>query len=329
MAGMQKYFEKFHSKIRADYGMDSTLREKRDIVLDRIRKHLKDSKLPGFEVLHQGSYKMKTGVKPIGTIEYDIDVGLRFSLSKEDYDTKTVRSWVLEAVEGHTKETFDKGPCIRVAYAGGYHLDLVCYSREERSGGGEDLFLAHKSKGWRSADPLGLAAHVDNARDGFSDTEDSETGTDQLRRVIRYLKRWYDVAIQKDSDAKPSGLAYTLLSIERTWKELSWDGKPNDLIALRRVADHLATHPGRPSALKPTPEYEDLFAGLTDAAIEKLKTRAASLVAAIDEAQEAVDPVDACKALRKVLGDDFPVPDPDDTGKKQKSAAIITPSTSA
>ena len=113
MARVQKYFEKFHSKIRADYDMDSTLREKRDIVLDRIRKHLKDSKLPGFEVLHQGSYKMKTGVKPIGTIEYDIDVGLRFSLSKEDYEPKTVRSWVLDAVEGHTKETFDKLSALR------------------------------------------------------------------------------------------------------------------------------------------------------------------------------------------------------------------------
>ena len=178
MAGVQKYFEKFHSKIRADYDMDSTLREKRDIVLDRIRKHLKDSKLPGFEVLHQGSYKMRTGVKPIGEIEYDIDVGLQFSLSKDEYDTKTVRSWVLEAVKGHTKESFDKGPCIRVTYVGGYHLDLVCYSREERAGGGEGLFLAHKSKGWRPSDPVALASYVDDARAGFSDTEDNETGSE-------------------------------------------------------------------------------------------------------------------------------------------------------
>lgn len=329
MAQVQKYLEKFHSKIRTDYDMDSTLREKRDVVLDRIRKHLKDNKLPGFKELHQGSYKMRTGAKPIGTIEYDIDVGLRFSVSKDDYDATTVRSWVLGAVEGHTKETFDKGPCIRVTYVGGYHLDLVCYSREERAGGGEDLFLAHNSKGWRPADPVALASYVDAAREGFSDTEDSETGTDQLRRVIRYLKRWYDFAIQEDSDAKPSGLAYTLLSIERTWKELGWDGKPDDPIALRRVADHLATHPGRPTVFKPTPEHEDVLAGVSDAAIEKLKNRAASLVGAIDEAREAVDPVDACKALRKVFGDDFPVPDPDDTGKKQKSAAIITSSTSA
>lgn len=310
MARVQKYFEKFHSKIRTDYDMDSTLRGKRDIVLDRIRKHLKDNKLPGFEVLHQGSYKMKTGVKPIGNIEYDIDVGLRFSLSRKDYESKTVRSWVLDAVKGHTKETFDKGPCIRVAYAGGYHLDLVCYSREERAGANEELFLAHKSTGWRPADPIALVSHFDSARSAFSNTDDSETGTDQLRRVIRYLKRWYDFAIQGDSDAKPSGLAYTLLSIQHTWKELSWDGKPDDLLAMRRVAAHLATHPGRLTAFKPTPEYEDVLAGLGDAAVEKLKSRAATLVSAIDEAQEAVDPVDACKILQKVLGDDFPVPDP-------------------
>ena len=206
---------------------------------------------------------------------------------------------------------------------------MVCYSREERAGGGEDLFLAHKSKGWRPSDPVALASYVDDARAGFSDTEDNETGTDQLRRVIRYLKRWYDFAIQKDANTKPSGLAYTLLSIHHTSREVSWDGKPDDLLALRRVAAHLATHPGRPTAFKPTPEYEDLMGGLSESAMETLKTRFSRMDEALEEAGQLADPVEACKVLKKVFGRDFPVPEPEDTAKKSSRPAIIPASSSA
>ena len=43
MADIQKQFEKFHDTIRIDYELSKPLREKRDIILNRIRKHLKDN----------------------------------------------------------------------------------------------------------------------------------------------------------------------------------------------------------------------------------------------------------------------------------------------
>ena len=45
MANVQKYLEQFHQKIRTDYEMSETLRDKRDIIINRIRKHLAE-KLP-------------------------------------------------------------------------------------------------------------------------------------------------------------------------------------------------------------------------------------------------------------------------------------------
>src|SRR4051794_29827650 len=62
MAKLQRYFEQFHEKIRADYDMNKTLREKKDIILNRIRKHLKENGRPSFDELLQGSYRMGTGV---------------------------------------------------------------------------------------------------------------------------------------------------------------------------------------------------------------------------------------------------------------------------
>ena len=46
MAGVQQQFENFHSAIRMDYDMASELAEKRDAVLQRIKKYLTDHKLP-------------------------------------------------------------------------------------------------------------------------------------------------------------------------------------------------------------------------------------------------------------------------------------------
>lgn len=128
MADVQKQFEKFHETIRVDYDMSSELREKRDIVVEKIKKFLREKGLPSCEVLLQGSYKMKTSVQPIEDLEYDIDIGLRFAIHEDDHDAATVRGWVYDAVSDHTMRVEDKGPCVRVYYAKGYHLDLVTYA---------------------------------------------------------------------------------------------------------------------------------------------------------------------------------------------------------
>src|SRR5688500_3455104 len=113
MADIQTQFEKFHSTIRVDFDMSSDLRYSREVVLDQMRTQSKHAKLPAFRERHQGSYKMKTGVKPIDDRDYDIDVGLRFNIDKSRFDAITIRSWVLDAVKDHTKVCLDRGPCIR------------------------------------------------------------------------------------------------------------------------------------------------------------------------------------------------------------------------
>ena len=153
MADVQKQFMKYHSNIRVDYEMSETLREKRDIVVEKIKNYMRDNDKPVPTQLLQGSYIMKTGVKPIADIEYDIDVGLRFDIHEDDYSASEVRGWVLDAIGDHTKRVDSKGPCIRVCYEAGYHLDIVCYAVWEDSACISQYRLAHKDNGWRAADP--------------------------------------------------------------------------------------------------------------------------------------------------------------------------------
>jgi len=303
MAKLQQYFEQFHAAIRADYEMNKTLREKKDIILNRIRKHLSDNGRPGFDELLQGSYKMKTGVDPIAALEYDIDVGLRFAFNETDYDAKTVRRWVLEAVSGHTDKVEEMGPCIRVTYAtGGYHVDLVVYCVWTDALGVEQYRLAHKTKGWRPANPIGLLDHVKARRKPFEGTEDTATSTDQFRRVVRYLKRWNDEAIPVEREDKPTGLAFTLLACEGLAPRSSIQGDPDDRLALATLARAAESVAGRLVAKKPTPEFEDMFGRLSDAEMTKLKQRFLHLADVLDEAERTVDIPEACRKIRTILG---------------------------
>jgi hypothetical protein len=274
---------------------------------------------------------MKTGVVPIADLEFDIDIGLRFAFAETEYDAATVRSWVFEAVDGHTDNVEEKGPCVRVTYAdaAGYHVDLVCYAAWTDGYGREQCRLAHKSDGWLEADPRGLLEHVKARRGPFADTKDSATQTDQFRRVVRYLKRWNDEALPRESHGKPTGLAFTLLCCDHLAPRVALWGDSDDRAALAALARGCAGVTGRIVATKPTPQHEDLFGRLTAQEMAELKQRFGVLADALDGAAREPDPVVACQDLRRVFGDDFPVPDPEDTAKKSAAPAIISTSASA
>jgi hypothetical protein len=329
MANVQKYFEAFHDTIRADYDMNSTLRDKRDKILDLLKRRLKDADRPLCDELLQGSYRMGTGVQPIADLEYDLDLGLRFSLKVGQHKATEVRKWIFDAVDGHTDNVDEKGPCIRVGYSKGYHVDLVVYSTWSDESGVTQYRLAHRDNGWRPADPPKHLQHVLDNRKRFEDTDDSKTKTDQFRRIVRYLKRWGDVAISTESSAKPTGIAYTLYAAELLQPAHFWDGGADDRSALYSLTQIAANTFGRISVNKPTPEYDDVFSRLTDSEMNNLKTRFKNLSAALQKADQETDPVTACKGLRDVFGSDFPVPNPEHTGKKTSAPAIVTSASSA
>jgi hypothetical protein len=331
MADIQRQFEQFHATIRIDYDMSKELREKRDIVLARTKKYLENNDKPTCRELLQGSYKMKTGVKPIKDLEYDIDIGLRFDIRESDYKADEVRGWIYEAVKDHTKRIEDKGPCVRVVYEAGYHLDLVTYAVWSDDSGSEQYRLAHKKNGWRPANPPELIEYVRNYRkQNFEDTADGTTKTDQFRRCVRALRRWNDVQMPYESNSKPTGLAFVLLAIQRELvKSTFLDGRPDDRRSLAILARSIANTLGRVTAVKPTPEYEEMFARSSEADMTDFKGRMGTLAEALEFAGNTADPVKACEKLVEVFGDDFPVPENEDTGKRTKAPAIVTSSSSA
>ena len=329
MARVQKQFEQFHSQIRTNFEINANLREKRDTLVARITKYLFDNSLPGFTKLDQGSYAMGTGTLPTCGIEYDIDTSLRFHVRDDEYTAKVVRGWVLAAVDGHTDRIEDRSACVRVVYADGFHVDLVCYAWWGEAEFCKQYRLAHKSDGWRCADPPKLIKHVDDARLKFKGTEDTSTKADQFRRCIRFLRRWDMVEVPSPNGVRPIGLAHVLYAVNNLSPVRFFDGTPDDRAAMEQLSFIAGNALGRLTAFKPTPEYDDVYSKLSDAEMNDLKARFTKLNDVLKKVKDEPDPVKACKLLQGEFGPEFPVPEPENTATRTSRPAIITTSSSA
>lgn len=353
MADVQKYFETFHEKIKLkEFDENQTLREKRDIVLEKLKTRLKvifeekGEPVPSYAPFDQGSYKMGTGIIPLNS-DFDIDVGISFKVKKEDYpDPVDIKKWVFDALNGHTKKVDMRRSCVTVFYQKDdepvYHVDLAVYS-DESCNSDNTKYLAKgklnstaENKLWEVSDPKGLADKIGNK---YSNDDKKE-----FIRAIRYLKRWKDFKFSSDGNAAPIGIgltisAYNWFTPKKTLTDaLANTYKYDDLQATKVVVKGMldnfrnyldgAETVERLKVYLPIEPQSELFEKMTNNQMVSLKEKLNSLLDALDSAEKEVAPEEACKTLRKVFGDDFPVPEKPDTGEK-KGRAIVTSSASA
>lgn len=349
MADVQKQFEQFNENIRLrKYSDNETLREKRDIVLDKLSAGLKRVSeergvpLPKYRTFNQGSYLLGTGIKPLDG-DYDIDVGIRFQIgTEEEPEPVVVKEWVYEALEGHTNKVEIRRPCVTVFYQSGdeplYHVDLAVYSDSSANSDGFDYLAKGKQSSlpetrvWERADPDGLV--------GIIESKHSGRDWDQFRRCIRYLKRWKDLKFSVEGNSAPVGIGITLAAyywfnpVCSVVDRFSGKTSPNDLEALHELVTLICRnfnkvfHDGewaeRLVVALPVVPGTDTFDRMSNAQMDAFRKKVDTLNGALAKAREEVDPVEACTILRGVFGADFPVPDRDETGAKRAPAIIAS-----
>lgn len=352
MADIQKQLEAFHETIKLKrFKENKVLRDKRDIVLNLLAKRLtaffeeKGLKCPSYTTFDQGSYPMGTGIQPL-YLDFDIDVGIIFEISKADYpDPVKVKSWVLEAINGHTDNVEMRQPCVTVFYHMNqepiYHVDLAIYAGNNAD---SRIYLAKgkpcstsKHRIWVESDPQSLIDIIGNK---FSDSKDAK----QFRRVIRYLKRWKDFQFCSKGNAAPTGIvltiaAYHWFSVCKTIVDpFANTAIYDDLEALQKLLSVMIGKFTQSEVNRelierlevklPISPYGDLLSGMTDKQMSEFKQQLESLFVAVNEARSTVDPIKACELMNKQFGDDFKVPDKS-TVSQCKPRAIVASSASA
>ncbi|MBO0951178.1 cyclic GMP-AMP synthase DncV-like nucleotidyltransferase [Fibrella forsythiae] len=358
MANLQKQFEQYHDAIKLSrINEESVLIEKRDIIRNKLKenlpgvfkKHGETNLVPEF--CDQGSYEMKTGIKPLNG-DYDIDQGVYFKTSKTSgtyaADPVKLKERVFEALDGHTKEVCIRRPCVTVFYqkAGErvYHVDLAIYSDGDSNSDGLDYLAMGKRKSgddhreWQKSDPTTLKKTL------FKRFDNDETARRQFRRVIRYLKRWKDLNFSSDGNNAPRGIGLTINAYEGFVAKYTdvIANKPDDLAALTGLVDFMLNHftsttkyengqfvtVRRLTAYLPVEPKTDIYARMSDSHMLSFEEKLKSLKAALEKAASEVDTVDACKILAssKVLGDSFPVPTKSASAVITKTAAVASSS---
>lgn len=322
MLNLQKEFMEFHDNIKLD-DENATLREKRDILLKKLKDNISKDAV-SYTTFNQGSYAMGTGILPEDE-DYDIDLGLKFSMDKDDYsDPIEPKKWVRDALDGHTKSVEIRRSCVTVTYQidgeSAFHVDFAVYAANNADGKmyiakGKE-FSSDDNKKWELADPQGL---IDSVRGKFSGDDAA-----QFRRVIRYMKKWKTHKFPSSGNEAPTGisltiLAYNLFSINKTY---DWAAKKN-------VYDDFSALYGLVSSIKnsftlawssknnvwyhtvsttlPVEPYNELFEKMTEKQMESFYQKLASMLEKLDEVKTKEKRSDACSILVDVFGDDFPV----------------------
>lgn len=328
MPTLQTAFNSFHDKIKlSNIDENATLRDKRDILLNKLNSKI-SSEAASYTHFNQGSYAMHTGIKPDDG-DFDIDVGLKFAVDKENYPDPTVlKKWVRDALEGHTKSVEIRKPCVTVTYQRDgepiYHVDFAIYAADNADG---KLYLARgkefsekENKFWEESNPEALISLVGEKFDG-SDAK-------QFRRIIRYLKKWKSQKFESTGHAAPTGISLTILAYNHFSPNYAEDvfnnnaRSYNDFAAFRALVksirndfviafddDYGICHSICVNIL--TPPYNDLFEKMT----LKQKTAFYDEVVKMDDILDKVaDKIadkkplsEQCELLQELFGSDFPV----------------------
>lgn len=334
MADVQKYFTKFHGIIKLDnFNENATLRDKRKIILDKLKDQLKkmheDNKsIPKtFDWFNQGSYALGTGINPDDD-DYDIDVGIIFDVSMEDFAPIDIKSWVYNALLGHTKSVMIKKPCITVQYSKKdektYHVDLALYVKQPVDYFNNDkmYFSMGKSKDdmeWENCEPKKLTDRINS----LSEVTEQRS---QFRRVVRFLKYWSKENFTSSGNGAPPSIGLTLCAYN--W--ISYN-EGDDLEVLINLAQSILNN----FAVKldsnynfidgfelklPTLPYSNVFRKMTSNQITNFKDKIKRLQSILTDAKNESDPYDACLKLQNIFGEKFPA-EKKDTAKKTASTS--------
>lgn len=319
-------FKKFHDCIKIDYESD-VLKEKSDILKEDFRKNFpKELENYGIEVntsdidfFDQGSYRHQVSTT-IKTDNVDRDLAVSFPLDitkEENKDPRRIKKSAKKSLEIlNTRKPVIKEPCITVEYSkqeeAYIHIDFPIYAIHQ-----DQYYLARgkeysENPCWEKSDPKGLNELFDC---WFKDEQGN-----QFRRIVRYLKKWknenYPVSTSKDQ--VPPGIGLTILG-HKGFYFTQENNQDNDLKCLKEVVatmlESFSTYLDDNYELKhqislelPTEPYTNIFFKLTENGQENFYNRLLKFNEKLEEAIDKIEDYESAKILRKIFGEDFPLP---------------------
>jgi hypothetical protein len=258
---------------------------------------------------------MQTTVNPLDG-EFDLDDGV-YLQHLDEYDQsgwptpETVHGWIVDATNGYTKEKpIDKRTCVRVRYAGQYHIDLPSYATLN----GKPMLAEKGEKGWHNSDPIALTEWF---------TDQVQKQGDQLRRAVRYIKAWADFQSVKRGKMSTSLILTVLVAQNFRSHERDDVSLANTAKAIFDAVRFVV------SVYNPVDGTEELTQRLSDEEKKRFQDAIADLANDAAKAVTTESNEEASKLWRGQFGDRFPFAEDDKAGddkeqKKEDARRLVT-----
>lgn len=316
MGKLQKEFSQFHDTIKlGTFEENKSLREKRDLLINELAKSLEGEVIPGTETkltftkFDQGSYAMNTGIIPKDD-DYDIDVGIIFDIKNSEYDSKKLKQLVYKALNKVAKRnvTYNR-PCVTVKYATGYHVDLAIYAKNDG-----DIHIAWGKES--SNEHIWFKSAPKELKDWIASVSNAAKESEQFRRCVKALKKWKANVFTSNGNTAPPSIGITIQARNAfTYHE---DNDFEALISIVRnmkgaftqtvelVDDKFISVRGIEVQL-PVEPYKDVYYKMTAKQKNNFYDKVDALLEALESAFNKDSDHEACKILRKIFGNDFPL----------------------
>lgn len=255
-----------------------------------------NSRLQAYEpdIFPQGSLRLDTTVKPLSHTEFDLDLVCLLNL----HDTTPLQLYnmLLERMVSNGRYTEILEPmdrCIRLNYAGDFHLDIVPAIPDPNCQPGETCIVIpdKPKKEWRCSNPKGYSTWFDKQAlkqtrskvAAFYERKDIEPLRAPvpayhklpLKLAVQLMKRWRDVYFKDDPDRlAPSSIVLTTLAAHL------YDGEDHPTDALATILNGIRDWARREPIRLRNPTNPDEW--ITDRWVQRPEMYRAFLTAAED-----------------------------------------------
>ena len=251
--------------------------------------------LESFEkVERQGSYALRTIIKPKQNREYDADLLLfmTYQVGKEPSEFINEVYECLRQHETYKEMACRKTRCVMVDYAGQFHLDIVpCVEIS-----GQRYICNNKDDDFEITDGNGY-------REWFNAKTRITNGN--LKRVTRLLKYLRD---HKGNFTAPSILLTTLIGmhVEDNEGDDNYKTVPDTLKTVsNRIDDFLQANPLMPVIRNPVLPEETFIRHWDENKYRNFRDKFEIYTAQVNDAFDEPDPVESVQKWQKLFGEDF------------------------
>ncbi|MCB0460078.1 MAG: nucleotidyltransferase [Flavobacteriaceae bacterium] len=223
-----------------------------------------------YDIYPHGSVRIQTTVKPIGKDEFDLDIAIHLKTSWANHSPQRIYNELKRRLGEHEKYKSMmelKNRCVRLNYAGDFHMDIMPGIQESEYNEDKIRVPDKELNSWVSSNPRGYAkwfhhkanmvkqSLLEKALRAEGLPADDFENKKPLQRAVQLIKRYRDICFQKDDSYKTSSIVLTTVAGQFYNGEDSIYETIDNVIT--KIRSKMNLQAGRIKVLNPVNEEED------------------------------------------------------------------------